>query len=83
MNLVAAVPGVGAKYKDHPSMIYPYKVDLTPEETLDVFTGGELDLGEWIKPGDKRLGWNVMDVSCKWRPSQVDVDGFSPELRQA
>ena len=83
VNLVAAVPGIGANYEDHPSMLYPYRADLAPEETLDVFTRGELDLAEWIKTGDKRLGWNVMDVSCKWRPAQTDIDGFDPELRQA
>lgn len=83
VNPVAAVPGVGAKYEDHPSILYPYRAALAPNETLDNFTRGEIDLGDWIKTGDKRLGWNVMDVSCKWRPSEAQVGGFGPELRQA
>lgn len=81
VDVVADLPGVGEGYQDHPSNLYPYKADLTPEETLDIFTRGELDFGEWIKNGEKRLGWNVLDASCKWRPDEAEVDQLGPEFR--
>ncbi|KAM7205180.1 GMC oxidoreductase domain containing protein [Naviculisporaceae sp. PSN 640] len=83
VNVLAHLPGVGEGYQDHPSHLYPYKADLTPEETLDIFTRGELDFGDWIKNGEKRLGWNVLDVSCKWRPDDSEVDQLGPDFRAA
>ncbi|KAM7188538.1 putative alcohol oxidase [Rhypophila sp. PSN 637] len=83
VNLVAELPGVGAVYQDHPSCLYPYRTSLNPEETLDVFTRGELDFGDWIKNNEPRLGWNVMDASAKWRPEEAEIDQLGPEFRAA
>ncbi|KAM7187200.1 GMC oxidoreductase domain containing protein [Rhypophila sp. PSN 637] len=83
VKLVAELRGVGATYQDHPSCLYPYRSSLAPEETLDVFTRGELDFGEWIKNKEPRLGWNVMDASCKWRPEESEVDELGSVFRAA
>jgi alcohol oxidase len=48
--LVTALPGVGRHYQDHPLLMYPYKSNLAPDDTLDALAGGRLDLRQAIKP---------------------------------
>ncbi|KAI0156748.1 alcohol oxidase-like protein [Hypoxylon sp. FL1284] len=80
--LVADVPGVGRDYEDHQIMIYGYKTDLAPEETLDALNTGRLDSKALIANKDKILGWNSLDIQCKLRPSEADVTELGPEFRE-
>lgn len=67
--LVATVPGVGENYLDHHIMLYPYKTNLGPHETMDALLGGRLDTGDLIAKNDPILSHNGVDVQCKLRPA--------------
>ncbi|KAJ0120117.1 Alcohol oxidase [Diaporthe amygdali] len=81
--LVATVPGVGENYQDHHIMLYPYKANLGPHETMDELLGGRLDVGELISKNDPILSYNGVDVQCKLRPSTADVVSLGPEFEAA
>ena len=55
----------------------------TLEETLDAITSGRSNPEELIKSGDKILGWNAMDITCKLRPDDADVAALGPDFQQA
>ncbi|KAI1170795.1 alcohol oxidase-like protein [Nemania sp. FL0916] len=82
IDLVADVPGVGENYSDHHLALYPYRSTLSPHETVDGLIAGRLDAAEMIRTQDHMLGWNAMDVACKFRPSEADVAAFSSQLRE-
>ncbi|KAI1781537.1 alcohol oxidase-like protein [Hypoxylon cercidicola] len=79
---VADVPGVGRDYEDHQIMLYGYKSDLPPEETLDAFNSGRLDREALVANKDKILSWNSFDIQCKLRPTEADVTALGPEFRE-
>lgn len=83
VQLVADVPGVGHEYEDHQGLLYPYKSNLAPEETVDALVGGRLDPGDLIKNNAKILGWNAQDVTCKVRPTDAEVAALGPEFQVA
>jgi choline dehydrogenase-like flavoprotein len=81
--LVASLPGVGREYEDHQATIHPYRSSLESGETLDGLIFGSLDPGALMQNNDKILGWNVMDVTCKLRPSKADVAALGPAFQDA
>lgn len=83
VQVVADIPGVGHNYQDHHLLAYPYRTNLSPEETADAIVGGRLDPEELIKNNDGMLGWNAMDTTCRLRPSDADVLALGPEFRAA
>ncbi|PCG97883.1 Glucose-methanol-choline oxidoreductase [Penicillium occitanis (nom. inval.)] len=76
IQLVAEVPGVGEEYLDHQLLLYPYKSNLKPEETLDAIFSGRRNVQDLIKNHDPILGWNSMDITCKLRPSEANIEGL-------
>lgn len=81
--LVATVPGVGENYQDHHIMLYPYKANLEPHETIDALLGGRLDTGDLIAKNDPILSHNAVDVQCKLRPSAADIETLGPDFQAA
>lgn len=81
VEVVADVQGVGEGYRDHHLHLHPYLSNLEPEQTVDALYTGRRDLGALIAAGDKILGWNVVDVVGKVRPSDADVAAMKPGAR--
>ncbi|KAI0407261.1 GMC oxidoreductase-domain-containing protein [Xylaria palmicola] len=79
--IVADVPGVGADYEDHNSMMYPYKSSLTPEETMDGILSGRTSLDDMIAAEHEMLSYNGVDVQAKLRPTEADVESLGPDFR--
>lgn len=80
VDLLVEIPGVGHGYQDHQLVGYPYRSSLEPEETMDAFNTGSLDIGS--PEGSKVLGWNGVDITCKIRPSDRDVASFGPDFEK-
>ncbi|CAG9948912.1 unnamed protein product [Clonostachys rosea f. rosea IK726] len=78
---VADVPGVGNEYEDHNLMLYPFKADLEPGETMDAVLAGRMDVGKLIQENHGILGWNAQEATAKLRPNDKDVASFAPELK--
>jgi alcohol oxidase len=81
--LVEELPGVGKNYQDHHLVLYPYKTNLEPSQTIDDILSGRSDAAELIKNNDKKLGWNAIDISSKLRPTEDEVSALGPEFRGA
>jgi alcohol oxidase len=81
--VVATVPGVGENYQDHHMMLYPYKTNLGPDETIDALIGGRLDTADLLAKNDPILSHNGVDVQCKLRPSAADIASMGPEFEAA
>jgi choline dehydrogenase-like flavoprotein len=82
-GVIVALPGVGENYDDHHMMIYAYKSNLNPEETLDGVTSGRLKPEEMVAQKNKLLGWNAVDVQAKVRPSDDEVSSLGPDFQTA
>ncbi|KAK7936733.1 uncharacterized protein PG986_015171 [Apiospora aurea] len=80
--VVSDVPGVGEGYEDHHSVSVAFQSNLRPDETIDGIATGTMDLTKMIQDGDKMIGWNVMDVSCKLRPSQSDLASLGADYQE-
>ncbi|KAH9884167.1 hypothetical protein F4778DRAFT_774762 [Xylariomycetidae sp. FL2044] len=78
---VSELPGVGEGYEDHHSVSCLFYSDLRPDETLDGLGNGNFDLLSMLANGDKMLGWNCLDVSCKLRPSESDVAALGEDFQ--
>lgn len=74
------LPGVGHGYEDHHLVGYPYKSNLTPDESHDAINGGRFDMEN--PETRKLLGWNAADVTCKLRPTEKDVAALGPEFQK-
>lgn len=81
--VVEDLPGVGKDYQDHHLLLYPYRTNLAPDQTLDGILSGRMDATEMVKSNDKMLGWNAIDISSKLRPTEEEVDALGPEFRAA
>ncbi|KAI1389497.1 alcohol oxidase [Hypoxylon trugodes] len=81
-EVVADVPGVGHQYDDHHLLLYPYKSNLNPDETIDGILNGSLNPTELIQNDAKILGWNAQDVTCKLRPTDKDVESLGPVFKE-
>ena len=81
--LTADVPGVGNEYEDHQLAAYPYKTNLSPEDTFDGVLAGRVTLEELLKSGSRWVGYNAQDVTCKVRPSEDEVTALGPEFEEA
>ena len=81
--VVSDLPGVGSDYEDHQSIMYIYKSDLSPTETLDAFNGLRVDPKDLIAKKDKLMGWNSVDIQAKVRPTETEVAKLGPEFQDA
>ncbi|RYP89172.1 hypothetical protein DL770_004544 [Monosporascus sp. CRB-9-2] len=81
--VIEPLPGVGHDYQDHHLMLYPYRTNLKPEETLDEIFGGRVDAAGLTESNDRRLGWNSLDVTGKIRPTESEVSALGPDFRRA
>ncbi|KAF2819461.1 alcohol oxidase [Ophiobolus disseminans] len=81
--VVEELRGVGKDYQDHHLLLYPYKTNLDPDQTIDRILSGRVDAAELIKNNDKVLGWNAIDISSKLRPTEEEVTALGPEFRAA
>ena len=81
--VVEELPNVGKEYQDHHLTLYAYRTSLTPRETINGFVNGRFDIQEAIKKNDELLGWNSMDASGKFRPTDADVEALGPEFKKA
>ncbi|EEU38475.1 uncharacterized protein NECHADRAFT_98136 [Fusarium vanettenii 77-13-4] len=75
--------GVGSNYEDHQLILYPYKTNLQPHETIDRVLRNPDKHQELIDAKDPVLGWNSIDVSSKLRPSDADVAALGPEFQKS
>jgi len=74
---------VGKDYQDHHLLLYPYRTNLDPDQTIDRILSGRVDAAELVKNNDKVLGWNAIDISSKLRPTEEEVTALGPEFRSA
>ncbi|RFU26016.1 hypothetical protein B7463_g10327, partial [Scytalidium lignicola] len=81
--IVEALPGVGNEYQDHHLTLYAYRTSLTPRETINGFADGRFNVQEMIEKKDGLLGWNSMDASGKFRPTEAEVEALGPEFKKA
>ncbi|RYP54259.1 hypothetical protein DL768_000833 [Monosporascus sp. mg162] len=81
--VIEPLPGVGHDYQDHHLILYPYRTNLKPEETLDEISSGRIDAADLTKGNDRRLGWNSLDVMGKIRPTESEVSALGPDFRRA
>ncbi|KAK5630339.1 hypothetical protein RRF57_006054 [Xylaria bambusicola] len=81
--IVADVPGVGADYEDHNSMMYPYNSSLRPDETLDSLYSGRISLDNMIAAKHEMLSYGGVDVQSKLRPTEADVEALGPKFKAA
>lgn len=77
------LPGVGHDYQDHNLLLYPYRTNLQPCETIDGILSGRSDVAKLIQEKDNLLGWNGIDVCSKLRPTETEVESFGPEFKAA
>ena len=49
---------------------------MTPRETINGFADGRFDVAQAIAETDELLGWNSMDASGKFRPTEADVEAL-------
>lgn len=84
-NIPVAVdlPGVGRDYQDHHLLLYPYKTNLGPHETIDRVLRNPAGRQQLIDSKDKVLGWNGIDIASKLRPTEDDVAALGPEFQNA
>ncbi|RYP11398.1 hypothetical protein DL764_000052 [Monosporascus ibericus] len=81
--VIEPLPGVGHDYQDHHLIMYPYRTNLKPEETLDEMLSGRVDAAGLTERDDRRLGWNSLDVFGKIRPTESEVSALGPDFRRA
>ncbi|KAM6513293.1 hypothetical protein FALCPG4_015734 [Fusarium falciforme] len=75
--------GVGSNYEGHQLILYPYKANLQPHETIDRVLRNPDKHQELIGAKDPVLGWNSIDISSKLRPSDADVAALGPEFQKS
>jgi alcohol oxidase len=61
--VISDVPGVGESYQDHHLVLYPYKSNVAPEETLDDVLSGRKDWRIAAEAHDPILGYNGIGKS--------------------
>ncbi|KFY38995.1 hypothetical protein V495_06236 [Pseudogymnoascus sp. VKM F-4514 (FW-929)] len=80
VEVVAEVPGVGYNYMDHQLLSYPYRSNLSPDETVDAVYGGRVDIGQLLATNASILSWNAADVVAKVRPTDAEAAALGPEF---
>ncbi|OAK97182.1 alcohol oxidase [Phaeosphaeriaceae sp. SRC1lsM3a] len=81
--VVEELRGVGKDYQDHHLLLYPYRTNLEPDQTIDRILSGRVDAAELVKNNDEVLSWNAIDISSKLRPTEEEVTALGPDFRQA
>lgn len=81
--VVVDLPGVGRDYQDHNLIIYPYRTNLKPEETMDSLLSGRVSAQELLDKKHPMMGWNTVDISSKLRLTDEDVESLGPEFKAA
>lgn len=81
--VVEDLPGVGHDYQDHHLTLWTYRTSLKPDETINGFANGRFNLQDMVKKQNPLLGWNSMDASGKFRPTEEDVAALGPEFKAA
>jgi alcohol oxidase len=81
--IVENLPGVGNEYQNHHLTLYAYRTNLTSRETINGFSDGRFDVHEAIRRNDELLGWNSMDASGKFRPTEWEVTAMGPAFKRA
>ncbi|KAE8451319.1 hypothetical protein EG329_003948 [Mollisiaceae sp. DMI_Dod_QoI] len=79
--VIQALPGVGNDYQDHHLTLYPYRTSLSPREAINGFVDGRFNVQDMITKNDSLLGWNSMDASGKFRPTEAEVAAIGPEFK--
>ncbi|KAF7195079.1 Alcohol oxidase [Pseudocercospora fuligena] len=81
--VIESLPGVGNEYQDHHLTLYAYRTSLSPREAINGFSDGRFDIHDAIRKNDELLGWNSMDASGKFRPTEEEVTAMGPAFRRA
>lgn len=87
VDILVDLPGVGADYQDHSLIVQAMYLD-DAAETLDFAHGGDTTqiathIEEWHATGGKGiLATNGVEVGIKYKPSEEDVQGLSPEFQK-
>ncbi|KAH7065812.1 GMC oxidoreductase-domain-containing protein [Paraphoma chrysanthemicola] len=53
VKVVEELRGVGKDYQDHHLLLYPYRTNLNPDQTIDRILSGRVDAAELVKNNDK------------------------------
>jgi alcohol oxidase len=64
-------------------MLYPYKTSVGPDQTMDGLLTGRVNVADLIPKNDPLLSWNGVDVQCKLRPSDADVQSLGTDFQAA
>lgn len=81
--LVEPVTNVGKEYQDHHLSLWAYRTDLGHRDTINGFSDGRFDVADAIRKNDELLGWNSMDASGKFRPTEREVANLGPAFQKA
>jgi choline dehydrogenase-like flavoprotein len=80
--VISDLPGVGENLQDHHLLLYPYKTNLGPDETIDGVLSGRVTFMDAIDKKNPMRAWNAGDISSKLRPSPEEVDAIGGEFKQ-
>ncbi|GJC90442.1 alcohol oxidase [Colletotrichum liriopes] len=81
--VVEDLPGVGNDYQDHHLSLWTYRTSLSPYQTINGFANGRFNLADMVAKKHPLLGWNSMDASGKFRPTEDEVAALGPEFKAA
>lgn len=81
--LLVDLPGVGHDYQDHHLSLWTYRTNLGHDETINGFFNGRFNLEDMVAKQHPLLGWNSMDASGKFRPTNEEVEALGPEFKAA
>ncbi|KAF2219855.1 hypothetical protein BDZ85DRAFT_275954 [Elsinoe ampelina] len=83
VEVIVPLEGVGNDYQDHHLSLWTYRTSLTPNETINNLISGRADVKDMIAKKHELLGWNSMDASGKFRPTDKDVAALGPDFEAA
>lgn len=81
--IIADLPGVGNDYQDHHLSLWSYRTSLSHDVTINGFANGRFKLDDMVNKKHPLLGWNSMDASGKFRPTEEEVAALGPEFKAA
>lgn len=81
--VVEELPGVGNDYQDHHLSLWTYRTSLGHDQTINGFANGRFKLADMVSKQHPLLGWNSMDASGKFRPTEEEVAALGPAFKEA
>ena len=78
---VVDLPGVGNNYDDHALVFWPWTTNLGPHDTGDALLSQRMSREDAAAQG--MMGWNMIDVHGKLRPTDDEVAALGSDFQKA